>query len=82
MDIRIGNELNTFYIDSKRINGVMVDQHMCINASFEDTKLFSKVLGHEYLHAVLNTVVDNTCDVSMNLDNIDTYETGYPVSYP
>ena len=80
-DIRIGNEVNTFYVDSKRINGVMVDQHMYINADFEDVNLFIKTISHEYLHGILNAVVDNTCNISMMLDNIDTYECGYPVSW-
>lgn len=80
-DIRIGRELNTFYINTKRVNSVMVNQHMCINANFEDINLFIKTINHEHLHEILNTVVDNTCNISLMLDNIDTYECGYPVSW-
>ena len=80
-DIRIGNESNIFYVNSKRVNSVIVDQHIGINAQFKNIFIFVQMLNHEYLHTILNTVVDNTCNTSMMLDNIDTYGNGYSISW-
>lgn len=78
--IRIGKEVNVFAVHSQRINKVMVSQHLEINATFEDINLFKKVLAHEYMHMILNKVIDNSCNVSLMFDNIDGFVNDYEVS--
>ena len=78
--IKIGNEINTFSVISKRVNKVMVHQHIRINANFVDIPVFIKAIAHENLHMILNEIVDRSCEVSLALDNIDKYVDNYPVS--
>ena len=80
MNIKLGKELNTFYINSQRHMGLMMTQHMCINANFEDVGLFMNAINHEYIHAILNMAIDRTCKTSMMFDNIDGYGNNYHVS--
>jgi len=79
--ITLGNRLNAFCVNTKRHKGVMVNQHIEINANFENVDLFIKTINHEYNHVILNSIIDTTCKVSMMFDNIDSYENGYKVSW-